>query len=303
MPTAADTELATPTRSFIYGMADAHGHLDTDFLYVAAEAVGFTTTKLRLGLKRMTEEGLLTSVGRGRKASISLTPVGLDDRSPDLAWTSVAYRADAGLDPWDGVWHLVSFEIPEQQRTARDAVRNQLVDLFGGQLSGGLYLSTFAWEPWIDAIAAIHGVADRITFIETTALTHAGRTDAAEIAELMWPVATVDQGYRTFIDRWTPLLSSVPSDVRVAVRAAFEAANHFEAAMRADALLPAELVPTDFGGPEARALFRHLIDALATHSELAETSLFSAYRDAQDHALGQTQREFWTDVYDQTSAP
>ena len=302
MTSATPDELATPTRAFIYGLADADGRLDTEFLYAAAEAVGFTNTKLRLALKRMTEEGLLTSEGRGRKANIRLTPAGLDDRSPDLAWTSAAYRADAGLDQWDGIWHLVSFEIPEQRRTARDAVRNQLVDLFGGQLSGGLYLSPFPWEPWIAAVAAVHDVADRITLIETTSLTHAGRTTPTEIAEVVWPVAAIDQEYRTFIERWTPLLAAVPADPLRAVRAAFEVAGDFEAAMRVDPLLPTDLAPKEFGGPAARSLFTLLIDALCAHTELADTSLFSAYRDSQDRALRHTQSEFWTEVYSQTSA-
>ncbi|MEO1058968.1 MAG: transcriptional regulator, partial [Actinomycetota bacterium] len=133
-PAAAHDEwvhrrVTTPTRAFVLGLADDDGLLDAGALYDAADAAGFTATTMRLALMRLRDAGALTVDGRGRNASIRLTERGRADRSPDLAWVAAAYRLDAGLDPWDHMWHLVSFEIPETQRAARDAVRARIVDL------------------------------------------------------------------------------------------------------------------------------------------------------------------------------
>ncbi len=291
------TALTTPTRIFIHGLADDDGRLDTEFLYAAAEAAGFTRTKLRLALRRMADDGLLTSEGRGRKAATRLTPAGLADRSPDLAWVGAAYRADAGLDAWDGNWHLASFEIPERRRAARDAVRRQIVELFGGQLSGGLYLSPLRWEPWIATVARANDVVDRITLLETTTLAHAGASEPSDIAALVWPIDRVDRGYRTFVSTWQARLGSIPHDPADAVRLAFEAASEFEAAFRADPMLPEPLTPLDFAGPPARRLFLELLDTVQARTELTNANLFSTYRNTVDRALRATQDEFWHNVF------
>lgn len=296
----ADTALNTPTRSFIYGLADDDGLVDTEFLYAAAEAAGFSPTKLRLALKRMAEDGLLTSQGRGRKAVTQLTPEGLADRSPDLAWVGAAYRADAGLDLWDGLWHLASFEIPERNRAARDAVRNQIIDLFGGQLSGGLYLSPLGWEPWIAVVADAHGVGDRITMLKTATISHAGLSEPSAIAAQVWPVDQVHRGYAGFVSRWRARLDGIPEDRPSAVRLAFEAADEFEAAFRADPLLPSSLVPADFAGPSARRLFLELLDTVEARTGLANANLFSAYRTAVERALAAEQDAFWQSVFAET---
>ncbi|MEM9610029.1 MAG: PaaX family transcriptional regulator C-terminal domain-containing protein [Actinomycetota bacterium] len=302
MTAAPAAPISTSARTFIYGLADDEGRLDTEFLYAAAAAAGFTTTKLRLAIRRMAEARLLRSTGRGRSATTRLTPAGIADRSPELAWVGAAYRADAGLDEWDGRWHLAAFEIPEEQRLARDAVRTHLLDLFGAPISGGLYVSPLAWEPWILRLASSRGVPDRITLIETDSLTHAGYTHPADVAAVLWPVREIHTGYRSFFDEWGARVDAVPDDPLEALRFAFDAAHEFELVFRRDPLLPRPLVPDDFAGPPARRLFLDLLDALSDHPELADASLFHSYRNAVDRALAQDEGEFWRLVFEETSA-
>ena len=147
-------EIPTPTRAFVLGIADGDGRIDAAALYGAAEAVGFTDTRIRLTLRRLVEAGSVTVTGRGRAATIELSEAGLAERMTDLTWVAAAHRLDAGLDTWDGVWHLAAFEIPERERAARDAVRGALVDLLCAPLSGGLYLSPWPIEPWVAPVAA-----------------------------------------------------------------------------------------------------------------------------------------------------
>lgn len=301
MTDSASAPIGTPTRTFIYGLADDEGRIDAEFLYSAGEAAGFTPTKLRLAIRRMVEQGLLRSNGRGRKADIALTSDGLADRSPDLSWVGAAYRADAGLDAWDGIWHLASFEIPERQRSARDAVRGQIVDLFGGQLSGGLYLSPLNWEPWMARVAKAHDVTDRITLLETATLSHAGASEPADIAAVVWPVDEVHRSYEAFVSRWQERLGSIPADRAGAVRVAFEAAHEFEMVFRVDPLLPKSIVRADFAGPAARRLFLDVLELVESRTDLAAASLFATYRRTVDRALAAKPDEFWREVFRNTS--
>lgn len=292
--------LETSVRGFVFGLADASGTIDADSLYLAAEAAGFTTTKVRLGLRRLVDAGLLDIDGRGRDASIHLTAAGLDERAPDMAWIGAAYRNDAGLDRWDDRWHLATFEVPESQRTSRDALRTRITELFGGALGGGIYVSPFAWEAWLVATADQHGIRDRLTLIEADHLQRGGASEPAEVAASIWPIADIDTGYRHFVEQWSDRATDVPTDPYEAIHLAFAAAGQFEATFRTDPLLPVELVPTDFAGPAARRLFIDLIAAVSTHDLVARANLFATYRQVVDAAITADADSFWTAVYEQT---
>lgn len=287
--------LITPSRALILGLADAEGRLDAGPLYAVAEAVGFTTTTIRLALRRLVESGLAESDGRGRKATVQLTAAGLSERLPDLTWVAAAHRVDAGLDSWDGYWHLASFEIPESNRNARDAVRSRITELHGAPLGGALYVSPHPWAPWIDAVAADHGVSERMTMITATEIRHRGSTDLATVTRSLWPVEELAVDYRTFVDRWRHLPTS--TDQAVAVRTAFEVSAEIENLLRRDPLLPAKLLPPRFAGPEARALYLDLLTTLGRDSLVAEANIYTVYQTAIDRALDQSAEEFWAEAF------
>ncbi|MEM7140425.1 MAG: PaaX family transcriptional regulator C-terminal domain-containing protein [Actinomycetota bacterium] len=291
------SELATPTRAFVLGLADENGRLEAEPLYLAATGAGFSETKIRLTLRRLVDAGVLQQDGRGRKAVLQLTESGLATRSPDLVWVACAYRADAGLDPWDGAWHLAGFEIPETQRSARDALRDAIISLLGSPLSNGLYVTWWPWEPWLQRTADDHGVGDRLVTATTATLRVGERTAPAELAGALWPVHDLARGYDAFVARWSGPVDDPPADLPTATRMAFEASGEIEAVMADDPFLPAETLPADFAGPEARALYRRLLDALAdAHPFIAEANLFGAYGQAIDRALTQSAAAFWRDA-------
>ena len=69
-------------------------------------------------IKRLQEKGLVEFVDMG-KVVFKLTDAGADH-----VLRLKLQSADAG--PWDGVWRLVVFDIPEDQRIARDLLRFKL---------------------------------------------------------------------------------------------------------------------------------------------------------------------------------
>lgn len=290
----------TPSRAFILGLADTGGGLDAEPLYAAAEAAGFTTTTIRLAVRRLLEAGLVESEGRGRKATLQLTAAGLAERLPDLFWVAAAHRSDAGLDGWDALWHLVSFEIPERQRAARDALRNRIVELQGAPLGGALYVSPHPWEPWIAAVASEHEVTDHVTTIEATQLVHHGSADIATVARSLWPLDALAADYESFVHRWRDLPADVGRDA--AVRIAFQISSQIEYLLRRDPLLPPKMLSPAFAGPVARARYIDVMDTLAAEPLVAEANIYRSYRATIDRALRQSADEFWTDAYANTGA-
>ncbi len=193
----------------------------------------------------------------------------------------------------------MSFEVPESDRPARDALRNRIVELLGAPIGGALYVSPHPWEPWIDAVADTHAVADRVTTIIATRLRHRGSADPVTVARSLWPIDDLAIGYRAFLDRWTELPTTI--DRATAVRLAFEASGEIEYLLRRDPILPAEMLPSGFAGPGARALYLDTMNVLASDALVAEANIYTTYRTAIDHALTQTADQFWTEAYARTA--
>lgn len=296
-----DFTATTPSRAFILGLADTQGRLEADPLYAVAEAAGFTATTIRLAVKRLIDADLVERRGRGRKATLQLTAAGLADRSEDLVWVAFAHRADAGLDIWDGQWHLVSFEIPEHHRQARDALRNRITELMGAPIGGALYVSPHPWQPWINAVASAHDVTDRITTMTATHIHHRGLTDPPAVARSLWPVAELATDYEAFVQRWAQL-PAVPDQV-TAVKLAFEASREIEALLRRDPLLPDKILPNGYAGPTARKLYLEVMATLAEEPLVAAANIYTSHRSAIDRALSQTAEDFWTAAFDDSRRP
>ncbi|MEM7326565.1 MAG: PaaX family transcriptional regulator C-terminal domain-containing protein [Actinomycetota bacterium] len=267
-----------PSRAFVLGLADADGHLDANALFELGAAVGLTQTTIRLAVRRLADSELVVTEGRGRQATISLTPAGLAQRAPDLGWTALAYRHDRHAVPWARQWHLVSFSIPESARAGRDALRDYLIELIGAPLAGGLYVSHFDWEPWVRAAAAHYDVASHVTTAPTYSLNVGGERDPRVIAAHLWRLTELHDAVEAFLTRWDGTIRDAQTDLGDAARAVFAMSNEFEQMIRRDPLLPPELAPQGWRGAEVRSVYRDTIEALAvSHPIIAKANVFSAY--------------------------
>ncbi|MEO1056555.1 MAG: PaaX family transcriptional regulator C-terminal domain-containing protein, partial [Actinomycetota bacterium] len=176
-----------------------------------------------------------------------------------------------------------------------------IVDLFGAQVAGGLYVSPRAWEPWVMATARGHDVERCIMTAQAPTLRVGGADSPDAIAELLWDVDGLEHRYGEFVDVWSPALSeaSAPAD---SLRAAFAASRELEVLLRDDPLLPSELAPGS-NAARARALYVELLDVFAEHDAVARANMFRSYRAVIDRALAQTAHEFWAWAYEHTSEP
>ena len=99
---------------------------------------GVSDSAARAALSRLTRNGLLVTSKSGRRTFSRLSSRAaaiLDDGARRI------FSFGAANQPWDGLWSLVAFSIPEDNRAARDALRKQLRWLGFAPLYDGLWLS------------------------------------------------------------------------------------------------------------------------------------------------------------------
>ena len=135
----AGTEI--PTRMLVLGMVRKDGTLHAADVYPVAEACGQSAEQVRSCLRRLVTEELFEREGEGRDASFRATAHGMRSMATSMERTRLAFAQDAAGRGWDRRWHVVAFAIPEASRKARDAFRDQLLDLGGAAIQNGLYVS------------------------------------------------------------------------------------------------------------------------------------------------------------------
>lgn len=293
---SAETDhVEVPTRMLVHALIREDGTVGADELYTVANTLGMSDQQVRLCVKRLVAEGRFTHEGRGRKAELHATADTTRALAPNADFIRHAFRQDAGLAPWDGVWHLAAFAVPESARAARDALRETLVHLGGAPLQGGLYVCANAWEPYVEEAAHRLGAHGGLTLLTTTDLRRGNTQEPAELADGLWPLQEIADRYhrlgriaRPRLDRLTGPASLTPSEL---LTIAVELAAELSRAMEPDPLLPPQLLPQPWPGTRARELIARCWAALRErdHGE-AGPVLFRLYADAAREAAERATR-------------
>lgn len=285
----ARTTVPIPTRVLVFGMAHENGLVLADELFAVAEACGHSVEQVRSCLRRLVGEGLFVRSGTGRAASYEATEEGLRELGSTMERTRLAYLQDAAGRGWDGQWRLVAFAVPEDRRSARDALRDRLRELGGAPLQGGLYISAHPWHKDVRSAAERLGILDKVTFTTSVDLEVGGERDPREVARTLWPVDDLAVRYRRFVDRFGGVPDLLTEMRRRHERlgdedflpGALEMAIAFQDCFNDDPLLPPELLPRPWPGTEARDLVvtsRRL--ALAMRATRDRPALFRFFDEA-----------------------
>ncbi|WP_432075103.1 PaaX family transcriptional regulator C-terminal domain-containing protein [Streptomyces wuyuanensis] len=284
-----------PTRMLVHALIREDGTVSADELYTVAATLGMSDQQVRLCIKRLVAESRFTHEGRGRTALLHATEDTTRALAPNADFVRHAFRQDAGLAPWDGVWHLAAFAVPESARTARGTLRETLVHLGGAPLQRGLYVCANTWEPYVEDAALRLGAHDALTLLTTTDLRRGDTQDPAELARRLWPLQEIADRYHRLsrvtqlrLDRLTDPAALTPSAL---LTIAVELAAELTRAMEPDPLLPPQLLPQPWPGTQARELVARCWAALyeRDHGE-ARPALFRLYADITREAADRATR-------------
>nr|WSX54370.1 transcriptional regulator [Streptomyces sp. NBC_00974] len=279
----------------VHALIREDGTVGADELYSVANTLGMSDQQVRLCVKRLVAEGRFTHEGRGRKAELHATADTTRALAPNADFVRHAFRQDAGLAPWDGVWHVAAFAVPESARGARDALRETLVHLGGAPLQGGLYVCANAWEPYVEEAAHRLGAHDALTLLTTTDLRRGAAQEPAELAARLWLLEEIADRYHRLSRIARPRLAQLTDPAGLSPSAlltiAVELAAELTRAMEPDPLLPPQLLPQPWPGTQARELVARCWAALnEREDDEARPTLFRLYADITREAADRATR-------------
>jgi len=217
---------------------------------------GVSDSAARAALSRLTRTGLLVTSKTGRRTFSRLSARAaaiLDDGARRI------FSFGAASQPWDGIWSLVAFSIPEDNRATRDALRKQLRWLGFAPLYDGLWVSPR------DHAAEVIGHLKDLDITTATAFRATSVPAGGDIPARAWDLDGLRARYECFIAfagrlRDTTTAGQVaPMDALIARTRVMDEWRAFPAL---DPDLPAELLPAAWPRARARELFIGCYDLL-----------------------------------------
>lgn len=266
--------ITVSARTVIEGCFSPAGTAELATVYDLGLAVGLSEQTVRLTIRRMQAAGELRQVGRGRAGTLERTDNGAERVRLEARLLAFAFAQDAGSTPWDGLWRIHAFTVPESRRADRDALRGALTELGAAQLVPGVYVSPHELRPELEHMVTPELVAEFLMTATSAALEVPGCADARAIAERLWPAAPTVAAYA---ELEAVLASPDPGTDRpiAAAARALILAEGLDRALAQDPLLPPELRTAPWPPVAVRAAFLDAWQAL--ESRAPGFPVFAAY--------------------------
>lgn len=233
-------------------------HLPSAALVELLAEFDISEASARAALNRLTRRELLLSSKRGRNTYYGLHPRALA-LLQDTARRIVAFGTQEAR-PWDGVWTIVAFSVPETQRELRRTIRTRLRWLGFAALYDGLWCC-----PWNEQEAAFAILSD--LGVGSATIMRAA-VDARSTMQPMaaWDLQALRRQYLEFEKAFTPVLDNVRQGTVTTSEALVHRTvvmDSWRSFISVEPDLPAELHPEDWPRSRVRALFVELYDSLA----------------------------------------
>lgn len=231
------------TRQLTLGLLAFGGEMAGDCARAIAARVS-KTGRIDQALRRLAATGAITVTGAG----------GIDTRVLRLT-DDTRREVLGGVDPptawarpWDGVWRVVAFDIPETEVARRTRLRRRLHHCRFGWLQNSVWISP---DPIEDFRAGLDGsgiTPESLTYFEARC---AGGESPDALVPAAWDFARLARDY----EHYEQLLQARPSPTAGTAAAWLrwlQAENRaWRLVARRDPFLPAVLLPTDYRGRSA----------------------------------------------------
>ncbi len=202
----------------------------------------------RATLNRMAHRGMLSRVRRGRGIGYGLTESGAEV----LREAAVRVNRTQPFDPQGGGWTLVTFSLPEGQRTLRHRLRATLTWAGFAPLRDGLWVAPGT----VDLRSALHPLERELPSGRLTAFL-AHELDGFEMGASVraaWDLDTIRAQHLEFADEWREPAETPGPTPALTARTALVA--DWLALLRADPGLPREYLGTSWPADDSSAIFR-----------------------------------------------
>ena len=223
------------------------------------EGAGVAAPATRATLDRLVQRGLLTRERRGRGIMFSLTSEG----GAVLREATERVRGPHPFEPHGTGWTLVTFTVPEEQRTLRHRLRSALTWEGFAPLRDGLWLAPGE----VDLAAALEPLREDLPAAAITAF-HARELPGYAMADSVraaWDIDRIRDEHLAFIDTWSDPHAAAPAGRPLSARAMLVA--DWLALLAADPRLPREFMDDDWPADRSYEVYwsaRRLLDAAST---------------------------------------
>jgi phenylacetic acid degradation operon negative regulatory protein len=217
-------------------------------------AHGLSEVAIRSAVARLAREGWIVSHREGMRSRYGLSAPG---RRLIEEGTRRIYRPRT--KPWDGVWCVLNYSIPEAKRAERDRIRKQLAWLGFGAIGGGAYVS-----PRDAGTAVLSLLEERKlqAYARVFSAKLSGPGSDADLVAQCWDLKSIARRYEAFIEHYAPLHKRDTAlaagrglaDVDAFVTR-FALTHDFRRFPFVDPDLPESLLPPKWAGTRARKLF------------------------------------------------
>ena len=226
----------------------------------------------RAALSRLSIRGLLVGTKDGRNTFYRVTDAfrNLLPYGPIHTHAFAKPKAE-----WDGMWTMVAFTVPEDQRRLRPMLRGRLQSLGFAPLYDGLWVSPHAPDKELD-IALEIAPPQSCTVIRAVELERKSRLAVASA----WNLDALGDSYAEFIQTFRPVLRRLESgrigSTEALVSRTRSTYRWFVFAVT-DPDLPRALLPARWPRAAAHELFVALVDGLATPAVERVREIVSKY--------------------------
>jgi phenylacetic acid degradation operon negative regulatory protein len=210
-----------------------------------------------LAARRLAKSGLIAyRRPRGQSPVLTITSEG-QSRVSSILWPERFWNRR-----WDSRWYVLMYDVPEKERSYRRALEEFFRRERMGCLQKSVWISARDIRPLFDDMdqaAAIRNYA--VLFEATPVLGQSSKQVAAQAWNFEWLAKRQASYISACMQRMNQAQSSItPLEALDSARSElFEYCD----LMTSDPLLPSELLPKDYAGPQVVAAFRSRIGSLA----------------------------------------
>ena len=173
----------------------------------------------------------------------------LKDRGADKLFLEFPFFRFLSED-WDGLWRIISYEIPESKRELRDKLRREMRGWGLGPWHRSFWLTP---HPIISALQELVYGKEEETYIQAFEATHIFG-DRENLVEKVWEKSRLEEKYRQLFKHWHGILSQ-EKDNETKIR---EVVVSYVEVLRDDPGLPSSLMGKKWIGYEAFDIFKEI---------------------------------------------
>lgn len=237
---------------------DEPGPIRASALIGVLEGAGIAAPATRATLDRLVRSGILDRSKQGREIQFSLTGHGVTV----LREATDRVRGPRPFDPQGTGWTLVTFTIPEGQRTLRHRLRSTLTWEGFAPLRDGLWLAPGE----IDLAGSLEPLCRDLP-PNTVVAFHARELGGFPIAESVraaWDIEAIRREHLAFIEVWDDPAAATQAASALTVRTMLVA--DWLALLRADPGLPREFMDAQWPAEHSTQVYHRMHQRLARAS-------------------------------------